>query len=115
MRIKTVATTLILPFFFYCSSSTVIDSIPSGGKLYLDGSYAGKTPYTHSDTKVVGSSTAIEIKKKGCRDFRAILTKDERVQIGPIIGGMCLVFPFIWVMGYNPQHNYELECEQNDL
>jgi len=32
--------------FASCSSSTLIQSSPSGAKVYLNGEYAGVTPYT---------------------------------------------------------------------
>ena len=51
--------------FASCSSSTLIQSSPSGAKVYLNGEYAGVTPYTHTDTKIVGSSTQVRLEKEG--------------------------------------------------
>lgn len=46
-----------------CVSSTTIRTTPQGAKLYVDGEYLGKTPYTYSDKKFVGSVTTLELKK----------------------------------------------------
>jgi hypothetical protein len=34
--------------------------------------------------------------------------RNEEFQLGPCIGGVFFLVPFLWVMGYNPEHNYEL-------
>ena len=94
--------------FFGCASSTVIRSNPSGALVYIDGSRSGQTPYTLTDTKIVGSSTQIRLTKEGYEDIQMILTRSEEFQIGPCIGGVFLLVPFLWVMGYKPEHTYDL-------
>jgi hypothetical protein len=44
-------------------------------------------------------------------DMRPIMgqsLKDEEVDAGAIVGGLFLLFPFIWTMQYKPTHTYEL-------
>ena len=36
-----------------CSSTTMIKSTHSGAKVYLDGESVGKTPYSHTDSKII--------------------------------------------------------------
>lgn len=94
--------------FSSCASTTIINSSPNGGKLYLDGEAVGTTPYTHTDTKIVGSATPIKIVMDGYQDFNGVLKRNEEANVGAIIGGFFLLFPFLWTMDYKGTHNYEL-------
>ena len=76
----------------------MLRSEPSGATVYIDGSKVGKTPYTYSDTKIVGATTQVRLKLEGYEEF----------QVGPCIGGVFVLVPFLWVMGYRPEHSYEL-------
>lgn len=92
-----------------CYSSTVIDTVPPGATLYIDGEIMGETPYTYTDSKIVGSAIEVLIKKPGYKDFRKVITKDEEVSVGAIIGGVFCLFPFLWMFRYKKLHRYELE------
>ncbi|HHZ96068.1 MAG TPA: PEGA domain-containing protein [Flavobacteriales bacterium] len=92
-----------------CSSSTMIQSIPSGAKVYLDSEYAGTTPYLMEDMKISWTSTRVELKEEGYENFVVRITKDEEVNVGAIIGGLFFLVPFAWVMDYKPTHTYELK------
>ncbi|MBO0939649.1 PEGA domain-containing protein [Fibrella sp. HMF5335] len=91
-----------------CTSSTLINSQPTGAKLYVNGQYAGVTPYQYSDTKIVGSTTDLRLEKDGYEPLRVPLVRNERADGGAIIGGIFLLFPFLWTMKYDPEHTYEL-------
>lgn len=95
--------------FASCSSTTMIQSIPSKAKLYIDGQFVGETPYTHRDSKIVGSSMLLKIEKDGYDPLISTITKDEEVNVGAIIGGLFVIVPFLWTMQYQPVHNYELK------
>ena len=109
-----MAATTALVFFAGCASTTVIRSEPAGATVYIDGSKVGKTPYPHSDTKTVGSTTRIKLKMEGYEDYEALLVRNEEFQVGPCIGGVFFLVPFLWVMGYHPEHNYELTAVADD-
>jgi hypothetical protein len=94
--------------FASCSSSTLIQSDPSGAKVYMNGEYKGRTPYSHSDTRIVGSTTEIRLEKEGFEPLYTMLSRDESADVGAIIGGIFFLFPFLWTMKYNPVHTYEL-------
>lgn len=101
-----------------CASTTTIRATNAGGgidrgvKVYVDGQYKGKGEVFHSDTKVVGSSTLVNMRKEGCRNQTVSFSRTESLSVGALIGGLFL-WPFLlWVMGYNPIHNYEFHCEQ---
>lgn len=107
--IKIIAVLLSISVFFTsCASSTVITSQPNGAKVYLNGQHVGNTPYEHSDMKIVSSLTTFELKKEGYEDLTAIIWKDEEINIPALVGGILFYIPFLWIMGYQDGHNYEL-------
>ena len=57
--------------FAGCASSTMINSVPSGAKVYINGESVGTTPYLYSDTKVVGSVVNVDLVKDGYEIGRA--------------------------------------------
>jgi len=99
--------------FASCASTTLIQSTPSGAQVYVGSQKKGITPYKYSDTKIVGSTTDITLKKEGYQDLQFILDRNERADVGAIIGGIFLLVPFLWVMKYDPVHSYELQSVSN--
>jgi len=91
-----------------CASTTMIQSIPDGAKVYLNEELAGTTPYLHSDTKIVGSTTRVKLEKEGYETLHTSFSRDEEVDVGAIIGGIFFLIPFLWTMKYKPVHTYEL-------
>ena len=98
-----------LILFNSCASTTLIQSEPGGANLYLDGMKVGTTPYTHSDTKIVGSTTTIQLKKEGYEDLNVMMSRSEKLAVGPLIGGLFVLIPFLWIMKYEENRLYELE------
>jgi hypothetical protein len=107
-----VALALVANGFAACASTTVIKTEPPGAKIYADGSVLGESPVFYGDEKIVGSTTHLLIKKDGCEPLQAKLSRNEEVQVGPLIGGLIFVVPLLWVMGYKPTHTFELECSK---
>lgn len=91
-----------------CASTTIIQTTPTGAKVYLNGEQVGTTPYTHQDTKIVGSTTSVKLEKEGYEPFNTAFSRDEEVDVGAIIGGFFVLVPFLWTMKYKPTHTYEL-------
>ena len=91
-----------------CVSSTLIQSIPPGAKVYIDGEPAGITPYWYSDTKITGSVTNVDLLKEGFEPLLTSFSRTEQVDVGAIIGGLFVWVPFLWTMQYKPTHSYEL-------
>lgn len=96
-------------FLGSCSSTTIIQSNPSGARVYMNEEFKGTTPYTYSDTKIVGSVTYVRLELEGYETLQTILSRNESVDVGAIIGGLFVWIPFLWTMKYNPVHNYELK------
>lgn len=96
-------------FFSGCASTTMIHSNPSGAKLYLNGESVGKTPYTHRDKRIVGSSTVVKLEKEGYETHYSSFSRDEELDIWATIGGLIVILPFLWILKYKPIHTYELK------
>lgn len=99
---------LFIILFSSCASTTVIHTSPSGAKVYIDGEYAGTTPYTYRDTKVLGSITNLQLEKKNYSTLYTSFSRDERLDVGAIVGGLFVGVPFLWTLRYKPAHRYEL-------
>lgn len=91
-----------------CASTTLINSIPSGADLYLDGKAVGQTPYEMRDTKPMFSTTTVRIEKENYETYYNSITRDEEVDAGAIVGGILFWFPFIWALKYQPTHIFRL-------
>lgn len=91
-----------------CSSKTLIQSNPSGAKVYLNGEAVGTTPYAHEDSKIVGSTTIVKLEKEGYETFNTSFARNEKADAGAIIGGVFVLIPFLWTMKYKPERSYDL-------
>lgn len=107
--LKTISLFLTLGILLSgCASTTMINSIPDGAKVYLNEELAGTTPYLHSDTRIVGSTNRVRLEKEGYVTLQTTFARDEEADAGAIIGGIFLLVPFLWTMKYKSEHNYEL-------
>jgi hypothetical protein len=97
-----------LSFLAACSSTTVIKSNPSGAELYVDGKHECETPCTHADFAVSGTSKAVLLKKMGYKDFTGTIKKEEP-KAGPMVGGILVGFPVIWLLGYPSEYTFNME------
>ena len=94
--------------FTSCASSTLIQSYPTGAKVYINGEPCGVTPYWHTDSKITGSITNVDLVKEGYEPLYSSFSKTEQVNVGAIIGGIIIWPIFLWTMEYKPTHNYDL-------
>ncbi len=111
MEKKLIVLVTAICFLVGCSSTTMIKSNPPGAKLYLDGQYKCETPCTHSDSAASGTSKTVLLKKEGYKDFTGTIKK-EKTEVAPIIGGIFLLFPFIWMLGYPEEYNFAMEVQK---
>nr|WP_321356912.1 PEGA domain-containing protein [uncultured Draconibacterium sp.] len=91
-----------------CKGTTMIQSVPSAAKVFLDDQYVGDTPYKMTDTKIVGTETDVVLKMEGYEDLNTSIKRNEKADVEAIIGGVFVLVPFLWVMEYNPVHEYTL-------
>ena len=92
-----------------CVSATKIESAPPGATLYINDEKTGVTPYAYSDKRIIGTDVRVKMKKEGYEDLEVSFSRSEEPDIGPIIGGVFTLVPFLWAMKYKPVHTYELE------
>lgn len=110
VKFRMSAVMMLVFFVSACASSTVIHSRPEGATVYMDNIQKGKTPLTYSDTAVAGTTKAIRLQKDGYKPLNTVITKDK-FEIGPCIGGILILFPFIWMLGYQDVYEFTLEPE----
>jgi hypothetical protein len=95
--------------FAGCASSTVLQSQPPGARVLLNGLPVGTTPYTMTDTKIVGSTTTIRLEYPGYQPLDTVISRNEEVDVLALIGGLLVLVPFLWVMRYQAAHLYVLQ------
>ncbi len=106
---KVSATALALSMLLTsCASTTLIQTVPDGADLYINGESVGASPHSYTDTKIVGSRNEVRIEKEGYETLHTSFSRDEEADVGAIVGGVFLLVPFLWTMKYKPTHTYEL-------
>jgi hypothetical protein len=91
-----------------CASTTVLQTQPPGARVSINGVVVGQTPYSMTDSKIVGSSTQVHFEYPGYGPLDVTISRDEEVDVLPLIGGIFLLVPFLWVMKYHDMHVYQL-------
>jgi hypothetical protein len=110
--LKTILTALVAAVMLSsCASSTLITSVPPGAKVTINGMLKGVTPYQMTDTKIIGATSTIRLELNGYQPKDVMISRNEKVDVGAVIGGLFFWFPFLWTMGYEPMHMYELTPE----
>jgi hypothetical protein len=105
---KLVALAIGFFFIFGCASTTLIKSNPPGAKLQVDGQVMGETPHFYTDKAVAGTVRTVTLKKEGYKDLNGNIRRDE-LSVPALIGGIFLIVPFVWILEYPPQYNFEME------
>jgi hypothetical protein len=105
---KSIVLGMIVSFVAGCASTTVIHSTPEGAKLYLNNVYVGTTPYSHKDRNFSCTHLSLRLELDGYQPSEPTICRDEKPDAGAIVGGIFLEIPFLWTMGYQPQHIYRL-------
>jgi hypothetical protein len=101
---------ITLGAFAGCASSTVLQTQPPGARVSINGMLVGQTPYTMSDTKIIGSTTSVRFEYPGYAPLDVMISRNEEVDVLPLIGGIFLLVPFLWVMKYQSMHLYTLQA-----
>ena len=91
-----------------CASTTIINSEPQGAQVLLNGEVVGSTPYTHTDRKMIGSTTTVLLKKEGYEDYKTLMVRNEEFDAAACAGGVFTLVPFLWVQKYHPTRTDEM-------
>ena len=103
---------LTLAAFVGCSSTTMIRSTDPEAKIYVDGEYKGRGQVSHTDTKIVGSTTSVRMEKDGCEPMHYTFARNEEFDVGACAGGVFVLVPFLWIQKYKPERTYEYTCSK---
>lgn len=98
----------IVVLFSGCASSTMIKSVPSGAKVYINGEPVGTTPYLYTDTKIIFSPINVDIIKEGYKPVYETFRRDEEFNPGTFVGGIFVWPLWLWTLDYKSTHTYEL-------
>jgi hypothetical protein len=114
---KSIIIALVV-FLSGCASTTMIKSIPSGAKVYINGEPVGVTPYLYTDTKIIFSPVNVDIIKEGYKPVYESFRRDEEFNPSTFIGGIFVWPLWLWTLDYKSSHTYELvpvsEVGEND-
>ena len=115
--IKVIMLILLPMTLLSCASTTHIQVTDTTNqkpekdvKIYVDGQYTGTGSAHYSDTKIIGSQTQIELRKKGCESQLQTMSRTEQVNIGVLIAGLFVWPIWLWTMDYKPHRSYEFQC-----
>ena len=108
MSMRIVSLIALTGFICGCASTTVIRSRPEGAIAYLDNIRLGPTPQKYSDTAILGTTKQLRLEKEGFMPLNTVIRKDQ-FAIGPCIGGLFVLVPFLWVEGYPDAYEFTLE------
>ncbi len=108
-----IITLLTSIFFAGCSSTTIIQTEPTGASVYLNEKHVGTSPYEMKDKKITASCTNLKLKMPGYKTSYHTICKDEQLNPGALIGGIFLFIPYLWILEYYPVHYYIMERNPN--
>jgi hypothetical protein len=96
-----------------CSSGTSIRASDPDTRIYVNGEYVGTGKGYYSDRKPAFSRQEVSLRKDGCAEQRYSIRRNERPDLGAIVGAYYLAVPVLWLTQYKERHAYEFECEQH--
>lgn len=95
-----------------CSSGTSIRVSDPDARIYVNGEYVGTGKGYYSDRKLMFTKREVTLRKDGCEAQRYTFRRNERPDLGAIVGAYYLAVPVLWVAQYKDHHAYEFVCEQ---
>jgi hypothetical protein len=95
-----------------CSSGTSISVSDPDARIYVNGEYVGTGKGYYSDRKLMFTKREVTLRKDGCEAQRYTFRRNERPDLGAIVGAYYLAVPVLWVAQYKGDHSYEFVCEQ---
>ncbi len=95
-----------------CSSGTSIRVSDPAARIYVNGEYVGTGKAHYSDRKLMFTKREVTLRKDGCEAQYYSFRRNERPDLGAIVGAYYLAVPILWVAQYKGEHEYEFVCEQ---
>ena len=93
-----------------CSSGTSIRVSDPDARIFVNGEYVGTGHAYYSDRKPAFTKQEVTIRKAGCEEQSYVMRRNERPDLGAIVGAYYLAVPVLWLTQYKNQHAYEFDC-----
>lgn len=94
------------------SSGTSIRVSDPDARIYVNGEYVGTGKGYYSDHKPMFTKQEVTLRKDGCAEQSHTFRRNERPDLGAIVGAYYLALPALWMTQYKDHRLYEYECEQ---
>jgi len=93
-----------------CSSGTSIRVSDPDARIYVNGEYVGTGLGHYADRKPAFTKQVVTLRKDGCAELTHTFRRNERPDIGAIVGAYYLGVPVLWLTQYKQRHAYEFDC-----
>ncbi|HLK93366.1 MAG TPA: PEGA domain-containing protein [Polyangia bacterium] len=91
-----------------CVSSTILDTQPTGARVFLNGVAMGTTPYTMIDSNIVTTLTSLRFEYPGYSPLNVTVARDEEIDPVPLVAGVIIWPLLLWCLKYHPTHMFVL-------
>jgi hypothetical protein len=95
-----------------CSSNTTIRVSDPDARIYVNGEYVGTGTGQYSDRKPAFTRQEVTVRRPGCLPENYSFRRNERPDVGAIVGAYYLAVPILWLTQYKQHHAYEYDCER---
>jgi len=107
---QSIALILSLTLFLSaCGTTSLIQTQPTGAKVFADEMYLGQSPVRYRESKIIFSNTYLRFEKEGFETLHVKIVKNENVAIIPLLAGCIFVLPWLWALRYDSYRTYELK------
>ena len=119
LRKKVVSVALLVAFSSGCTSTTLINTRPTGARVEVDGRYIGDAPASYSETVTAWTRNQVRLTLAGYKQNIGFISADNwvgsKVAGSVILGLTCLpligFIGLIWSTEYRPSYDFLLEPE----
>jgi hypothetical protein len=109
--LKSIAIFVICAIFLAgCATMVRIDSNVPGARVTVNDEFIGNAPAQTSLSDFDFNNYDVVISADGYRAYHGQLRKEFKV--GAFVGGLFLLFPWLWVYGPSPYQTFEIEKQQ---
>lgn len=93
-----------------CSSGTTIRVSDPDARIYVNGEYVGTGHGYYSDRKPAFTKQEVTLRREDCKPQRYSFRRNERPDLGAIVGAYYLAVPVLWLTQYKRYRAYEFDC-----
>ena len=93
-----------------CSSGTTIRVSDADARIYVNGEYVGTGRGHYSDRKPAFTKQEVTLRKHGCAEQTHSFRRNERPDVGALVGAYLFAVPILWLTQYKDRRAYEFDC-----